>query len=165
MIKWVLIATGLFLLVFFVIWQMDATKTSYVNGLAPYEGIAGHEYILERDCYIFKLKQHDTDYPLLGDHEAVPALPSPVSDANIGADLPSVRILDLARIGDHFRVVSVRRDQSRSATTITFEILFRDEAQRKYPRLDAFWIMDHSPEASGRAPRFQPDYAVERATE
>jgi hypothetical protein len=80
--------------------------------------------------------------------------------SNVGIDLPNIRILDVLHVGDHFRIVSVRRDQAPKATTITFEILLQDEATRKYPRLDAFWIMDHSPEAVGGAPRIMTTYAV-----
>ena len=82
----------------------------------------------------------------------MPELPQLVSTSNIGADLPAVRILGVLKVGDHFRIASVRRDESRSGTTITFEIALADEASRKYPRLDAYWIMDHLPEKSGAAP-------------
>jgi hypothetical protein len=41
-------------------------------------------------------------------------------------------------------------------------LLFLDEAERKYPRIDAYFIMDHSPEARGEAPSLLRAYAVER---
>ena len=37
-----------------------------------------------------------------------------------------------------------------------------DEDQRKDPRIDAYFIMDHTPEARGEAPSLLPAYAVER---
>ena len=43
-----------------------------------------------------------------------------------------------------------------------FELLFTDEAARKYPRVDATWIMDHAPEQTGKAPSILADYAVPR---
>lgn len=158
--KWILASAAAALIAAFVLWQRGATKEVYVNGLAPYEGIPDHWYIFERDCYIFKLKSRDSDYPYVGDHAVVPALPAKVGASRIGADLPGVRILGLTRVGDRFRIVSVRRDTRRGRSTITFEILFADENEWKYPRLDAFWIMDHSPEARGEAPTLLPAYAA-----
>jgi hypothetical protein len=140
--------------------QMHATKTTYVNGLAPYTRLPNREFILEKDCYIFKLKAADTSWPLIGAHDTVAGLPEEVSMAHVGQDLPDVRILDLLRVGDHFKIVSVRRDQSRSKTTITFEVLLADESSRKFPRLDAFYIMDHEPEKEGNAPAILQSYAV-----
>jgi hypothetical protein len=96
----------------------------------------------------------------LGSHETVPELPADVSLSNIGADMPSVRILDVIRVGDHFRLASVRRDRNSAGTKVTFEVLLADEATRKFPRLDTYWIMDHSPEKNGGAPTFLPAYAV-----
>ena len=87
-------------------------------------------------------------------------LPAEVSEANIGKDLPKVRILDVIHVGDHFHIASVRRDVGRSATRTTFEVLLADESSRKYPRLDIYWIMDHSPENDGAAPTILPEYAV-----
>lgn len=170
MFKWILAAVALVLLAAFVRWQRAAVKTSFVNGLAPYGALPGKEYIFERDCYIFKFRKTawwkpsvDTDQPLVGDHDVVPVLPANVSAANIGADIPGVRILDIVRVGDRARIASVRRDESRTGTTITFELFFVNDEQRKYPRIDAFWIMDHTPEQRGEAPLLRPEYAVERA--
>jgi hypothetical protein len=115
---------------------------------------------VEHDCYVFQFKDRPSDWPLLGSKEVVPELPAEVVAANIGADLPSVRILDVIHVGDHFRIASVRRDVGRSGTTITFEVLLSDEASRKYARVDTYWIMDHSPEKAGLAPTLLPAYAV-----
>ena len=166
--KWFLVAAAAaVLLVGFVYWQLNSTRTAYVNGLPQYNQLPGREYLFQRDCYIFKFKRHDTDWPLVGANVSgsamsVPDLPAEVSPKNVGADLPALRILDLARTGDRFRIVSVRRDQNRRGTHFTFEILFINEAERRYPRLDAFWILDHTPEERGEAPSILPDYAVER---
>jgi hypothetical protein len=158
--KWLLAAIVAALLAVGVYQQLNSVKTTYVNGLTPYTTLPGRGYILERDCYIFKLKRDDTSFPLLGAHETVPELPADVKEANIGADLPGVRILGVLRVGDHFRIVSVRRDKSRTRTTVTFEILLDNEDSRPYPRLDAYWILDHSPEKDGGAPSVMTDYAV-----
>lgn len=147
----------------FVVWQRGAARTEYVNGLAVYESVPGHRYSFERDCYIFKFKDRDSDYPLVGDHEVVSALPEEVKESYVGKDLPGVRILGLTHVGDRFRIVSVRRDTRRGKVTITFEILFANEDEWKYPRLDTYWIMDHSPEKEGRAPFLLPAYAAERS--
>jgi hypothetical protein len=144
----------------FAYMQLNSVKTTYVNGLAPYTALPGREFILERDCYVFKFKSRDTDWPLLGSREVVPDLPAEVSAANVGAEIHAIRILDVIHVGDHFRIASVRRDTGRSGTKITFEVLLSEEATRKYPRLDTYWIMDHSPEKEGSAPTFLPEYAV-----
>jgi hypothetical protein len=160
--KWILAVAALSLVAAFAILQRNAVKTSYVNGLPQYTALPGTEYIFQRDCYIFKLESRSTAYPLVGTHEAVPALPAEVSPAKVGAKLGEVRILDVARVGDRFKIISVRREESRKGTTISFEILFVNEAERKYPRLDAFFILDHSPEKAGEAPRVIETYAVPR---
>jgi hypothetical protein len=158
--KWLLGAIVAALLVGYVYWQRQSVKTTYVNGLAPYTNLAGREYILERDCYIFKFKAHDTSWPLLGAQATVPELPAEVKDTEIGSELPAVRILGTVRTGDRFRIASVRRDESRTLRRITFEVVLADESTRPFPRLDAYEIMDHSPERDGAAPRIMTEYAV-----
>jgi hypothetical protein len=158
--KWAFAAVVLVFVAFLVYLRLTTTKTMYVNGLAPYTSLPGREFILEHECYIFKFKHPNTDWPLIGSRDTVPDLPPEVKASNVGMDLPNIRILDVLHVGDQFRIVSVRRDQAPKATTITFEILLQDEATRKYPRLDAFWIMDHSPEATGGAPTIMTSYAV-----
>jgi hypothetical protein len=160
MMKWLLAAVIAAVFGVLAYLQLNATKTTYVNGLAPYTKLPNREFILEKDCYIFKLKSNDTSWPLIGAHDVVSGLPDEVSAAHVGQDLPDVRILDVLRVGDHFRIVSVRRDQTRSKTTVTFEVVLADEASRKFPRLDAFYIMDHEPEKEGKAPAILTAYAV-----
>ena len=162
MFKWILAAVVAAILVGFVFWQRDAVKTSYVNGLAQYNKLPGREFIFERDCYVFKLSSHPTDYPLVAARETVPELPTTVDDKLVGSKLSGARLLDTVRIGTRFKIVSVRRDESRKETNVTFEILLLDEAERNYPRLDAFFLLDHSPEANGEAPRVLESYAVAR---
>jgi len=166
--KWILAAAAAALLMAFAYWQLHTSRISYVNGLPQYNQLPGKEFIFERDCYIFKLKDADTVWPLVGANlpgspASVAALPPVVSTKFVGASLPGVRILDIARTGDRFKIISVRRDESRKGTHITFEILFLNESERRYPRLDAYWILDHTPELRGEAPWPLPDFAVERA--
>jgi len=158
--KWLLAILAAALVAGYVYWQRNTVKTSYVNGLPPYTTLPGRDFILERDCYIFKFKSRDTDWPLLASHATVPELPQEVADANVGRDFPDVRILGVLRVGDHFRIASVRRDQSRSQTRISFEVALSNESTRRYPRLDAYCIIDHSPEKDGEAPRIMTEYAV-----
>ena len=165
--KWFLAVLIAAVIVAFVYYQRHSVKTSYVNGLMPYSRIPGREYILEHDCYVFKTKDRDTSYPLIGANlPGAPVgslgLPTEVTEKAISTALPNLRILDVVRSGARFKVVSVRRDESRAGTQITFEILLLDEAERRYPRLDAFWIMDHAPEANGAAPEILEDFAVVR---
>ena len=166
--KWFIVAAATTaLLAGFVFWQLNSTKTAYVNGLPQYNQLPGREFVFQRDCYIFKFKRHNTEWPLVGANVpgaviSVSALPAEVSPKYVGAALPEVRIMDLARVGDRFKIISVRRETSRRGTQITFEILFINEAERRYPRLDAFWILDHTPEQRDEAPLILADYAVER---
>lgn len=165
--KWVpLGALAAVLIALFVYSQLNAVKVSYVNGLPEYEHLPGREYIFQRDCYLFNFKRAPADWPLVGANVpgsamSVPELPAEVSPRYVGADLPAVRIIDLVRIGDRARITSVRREESRHGTKISFLLLFSNEAERRYPRMDAYWIMDHTPEARGEAPFILPDYAVE----
>ncbi|HVW20922.1 MAG TPA: hypothetical protein VHC86_06870 [Opitutaceae bacterium] len=160
MFKWILTAGGALVLVAFIVWQVNSVKTSYVNGLEAYRGMQDRQYIFERDCYIFKLKGRSTDLPLVADHEREAALPAEVAQKYVGADLPGVRILAIAHVGDRVKVASVRREQGREGTHITLEMLFLDEDQRPYPRLDADLILDHGPEAEGKAPQPLPIYLI-----
>jgi hypothetical protein len=145
-----------------IYWKRHSVKSGYVNALPPYTQLRGLAYILEQDCYIFEFKSRESTYPLVGSHETVPDLPADVTPSNIGAKLPSVRILGVLRTGDGFRIASVRQDTSGSGTTITFEIVLDNESSRQYYKLDAFWMMDHSPEKTGAAPVLMTSYAVRR---
>ncbi len=158
--KWLIAVIIAAALAGFAYLQFRSVKTTYVNGLAPYTTLPGREYVLQRDTYIFKFKTRDTDWPLIGSKDTVPDLPAEVKESNVGAEFPTVRILGALRVGDHFRIVSVRRDESRAGTQVTFEILLQDDATRPHPRLDAYWIMDHSPEKDGAAPKIMAGYAV-----
>jgi hypothetical protein len=165
--KWFLSLIAIVVVIGFILFQRNSVKSSFVNGLPEYSRLPNQEYILERDCYVFKFKDHDTSWPLIGANAPslainVPSLPAEVTEKNIGADYPNLRILDVVRSGARFKIVSVRRDQSRKGTSITFEILLLDEAERHYPRLDAFWIIDHAAEKAGTAPSVVQDYAVLR---
>jgi hypothetical protein len=143
-------------------WQRNSVKNMYVNGLPPYNHLRGLLYIVEQDCYIFEFKSGEAMYPLLGSHMTVPDLPAEVKESNVGGDFPNVRILGVIRTGDGFHIASVRQDVSRAGTSISFEIVLDNESSRAYYKLDAYWMMDHSPEKVGAAPVFMPAYAVQR---
>jgi hypothetical protein len=162
MSRWILGCGLVVAVILIIVFARGAAKTTYVNGLPQYTDLPGREYIFERDCYIFKFKDADTDWPLVGSRLTVPSLPAEVDPKNVGVELPNVRILDTVTTGTTFKIVSVRRDQREGRATITFEILFIDEASRKYPRLDAFWMLDNTAESPVSAPKILSDYAVPR---
>ena len=85
-----------------------------------------------------------------------------MTDKNIGRELPEAHILDVVRTGSRFKIASVRRDIKGSKTSITFEILFLDEHERRYARVDAYWIIDHSHDNQDQAPSILETYAVPR---
>ena len=160
--KWIIAAVFGVALTTFTFWPRDEIKTAYVNGLPEYNHLPGQEYIFQYDCYIFKFTDQDSSWPLVGARITVPALPAEVTPANIGATIPGVRILGVVRVGERFKIASVRRQESKSGVSISFELLFMDEARREVPRMDAFWIMDHTPETRGLPPTIREDYAVAR---
>ena len=162
MYRWFIGALLVAIVLFVLIAGRTATKTSYVNGLPLYSQIPGREYIFQRDCYIFKFKDSDSDWPYVASHLTVPALPENVDLKNVGGDYSKLRILDIVTTGSRFRIVSVRRDQKGTRVTITYEILFADEAARKFPRVDALWMLDRSDEDPASAPNILADYAVPR---
>jgi len=132
--KWFFAVVILGLVGFFAYCQRNSSKSSYVNGLPQYTSLPGRQFIFQKDCYIFKLKDHNTSWPLVGTHAQIAGLPAEVDRKNIGVDLPDVRILDVVKTGVRFKLVSVRRDESRSGTSITFEILLLEEVEREFPR-------------------------------
>ena len=160
--KWILAALLAILITGVVYWQRQGVKISYINGLTAYNALPGREYIFQRDCYLFKLDDRASSWPYVGDHAVVASLPAEVDPKHLDATHPTGRIIDVVRTGSRFKLVSVRRDESRHGTSISFELLFSDEDQRKYPRIDAYFIMDHAPEAEGKAPSLLNSYAVER---
>lgn len=162
MFKWLLLAGAVVAVAVFAMVQRNAVKVTYVNGLPLYNQLPNQEYIFQRDCYIFKLEDRDTSYPLVGTRESVPELPAEVSEEHVGKTVNGARILGLAKLGDRFRIISVRREQRRKETFVTFEILFVDEAERKYPRLDAFFLLEHPPANEERAPQIRETFAVRR---
>ncbi|HEX2101699.1 MAG TPA: hypothetical protein VHF69_13585 [Candidatus Synoicihabitans sp.] len=162
MFKWILIVMAIVGAGAFVYQQRNATKVSYVNGLAAYNRLPNQEYIFQRDCYIFKLRDMESAYPYVGTREIVPALPEKVEPALVGKTVGDARILDVVRVGDRFRIVSVRREKSRKSSFVTFEILLENEAARKYPRLDAYFILQHPADGEETAPQVLETFAVRR---
>jgi hypothetical protein len=149
----------------FAYMQLNSVKTTYVNGLAPYTALPGREFILEQRLLCLQVQVARHDWPLLGSRDVVRICPAEVSAANVGADFPPVRILDVIHVGDHFRIASVRQDTGRAGTVITFEIVLDNESTRKYFKLDTYWMMDHSPEKEGAAPTYLTEYAVPEVME
>ena len=165
--KWFLGLVAAVLIGAFLYLQAHSIKRSYVNGLPEYTALPGQEYIFERACYLFKSDAHPSQYPLVGANfpeltTSVPALPQEVSEKQIGSNNGGIRILGTVHIGDRFRIVSVRRDETRTGVQMSFEILFIDEADRPYPRLDAYYLMNHEGDEQGKAPSILPDFAVQR---
>lgn len=165
--KWFLGLGAVAVIAAFIYYQTHSIKRSYVNGLPEYNKLPGQEYIFERPCYLFKSDSHPSQYPLVGANfpgvpTSVSSLPAEVSDQQIGTRHGDTRILGTVKMGDRFRIVSVRRDQSRAGVQMSFEILFTDEAERPYPRLDAYYIMKHDGDAEGKAPSILEEFAVPR---
>jgi len=168
MLKWFIAAVCVALLGWFIWFQVNTVKISYVNGLAPYDVMPGREYVLQHDCYVFAWhdrKSIATAHPLIGvnlpgAHASLDALPREVSLERIGQAQPLVRLMDVIPKGTRFRLLSVRREQSRRAGTfITYEIGFLDGVDRPYQRTDARPII-LPPTRPGDLPQFDEAIAV-----
>lgn len=149
-------------------WQVNTTKISYVNGLVTYADLPNREYILVLDCYVFAWKERiATAYPLLGVNSpdaksSVAELPVEVNQITLSkhANDPVVRLMDIIPQGTRFRLLSVRREQSRRAgTVISYEIKFLDEVDRPYQRVDIRPVLLPVANA-GDAPEIDPNIAV-----
>jgi hypothetical protein len=162
MLKWFLAVVALVAVVLFVRAQRNAVKVTYVNGLPAYNQLPNQEYIFQRNCYIFKLEDRETSYPLVASHELVPALPAEVTRDNVGKTINGARLLDIVQVGDRFRIVSVRREQSRRETFVTLEILLENDDTRPYPRLDAYYLLRQAPPNMEQAPVVIESHAVPR---
>lgn len=143
MLKWIIATVCLALFGWFVWFQLNTVKISYVNGLAPYDVMPGREYVLQCDCYVFAWHEKiATAYPLLGVNlpgaaTSVEALPREVAAAKVGQPLPLVRLMDAIPRGTRFQLLSVRREEGRRiGTLISYEIRFLDEVERPYQRID-----------------------------
>jgi hypothetical protein len=167
MLKWIIALVCVLSAGWFLWFQFNTTKIAYVNGVAPYDVMPNREYILETDCYVFAWNDHkksETAYPLLGVNRpgvrtSVDALPREVSAAKVGEAQPLVRLMDVAPRGTRFRLLSVRREESRRAGTfISYEIKFLDEVDRPYQRIDIRPIL--LPTAPGALPQIDPAVAV-----
>ncbi|MDX2187074.1 MAG: hypothetical protein SFV32_09080 [Opitutaceae bacterium] len=154
--------TALVLLAGFIWIQRAGVKVSYVNGLPAYSGLPNREFLFQQDCYILKLDGSEAAYPLVAGAAQLPVLPAEVVDANIGKSFPGGKILGTVKTGSRIKLISVRREQGRDSTLISFEVLFLDEAERPYPRLDSRLILDHEPEKNGEPPRFLDSVVVPR---
>ena len=167
MTKWLL---GIVLVVLAVLglwWQINTTKISYVNGLDRYAHLPNQEYVVVLDCYVFAWRSRDIDtaHPLLGVNAPgvaanTPALPREVTRENIDKDLPVVRVMDVVPKGTRFRVLSVRREESRrKGMFISYEITLLDDLTHPYQRIDLRPIL--LPVAQpGDAPLIDPAIAV-----
>jgi hypothetical protein len=159
--KWLISLTALALTVGFVLWQRSGTKVAYVNGLPAYSSLPNREFLFQQDAYILKAKGPQA-YPLVAGHAQVPSLPESVDDAAIGRTFGECTVLGTVKTGSRVRIISVRREEGKLGTLISFEILFLDEADRPYPRLDARLLLDHAPENAGEPPRFLDGVVVPR---
>ncbi len=164
--KWLLSVILVAIAVAAVWWQINTTKIAYVNGLDAYAAMPNKEYVLEKDCYVFALRKHiATAHPLLGLNApgvptSCPDLPVEVTRANVGQVLPNVRLMDVIPHGTHFRILSVRSEQSRrEGLFISYEITFLDDVERPYQRIDLRKIQ--LPVAHpGDVPQIDPAVAV-----
>lgn len=144
MIKWLIALGGAALIAWFIWFQVNTTKISYVNGLVPYDKMPGAEFILQHDSYVFVWKKNPTGgFPLLGvNHAAVatsvselpPAGASPLAP---GQENAAVRIVDRVEEGTRLIITSVRMEESRRhGIVITYEAKFLDERERPYQKVD-----------------------------
>lgn len=164
--KWLIIVGLVVVVALGLHWQLNTTKISYVNGLDAYAHLPNQEFILVKDCYVFAWREQiATAYPLLGVNSSavtasVTVLPREVAAVNLAKEDPVVRLMDVIPQGTRFRLLSVRREESRrTGTLISYEIKFLDEVDRPYQRVDIRPIL-LSVSQPGEAPRLDPAIAV-----
>lgn len=166
--KWFLAAAAIMLAAWAVYWQSNTTKIAYVNGLDAYDHLPNQEFILVRDCYVFAWRKPiATAYPLLGVNSGdvsatVDALPDIVSHSarSDHENDPVVRLMDIIPQGTRFRLLSVRREESRRhGTVISYEIKFLDDVTRPYQRIDIRPILLPT-NTDGAPPDIDPTIAV-----
>lgn len=141
--KWIIALFGAALFGWFLWFQANTTKISYVNGLAPYDVVPGREFILQHDCAVFADLIHPGQgFPFLGTNAPraamrVGTLPAKLTPDLAGQTLPGARILDVIPRGTRFIITSVRREESRRAgTVISYEAKFLDDVVRPYQKVD-----------------------------
>lgn len=143
MIKWLIAIGGTVLIGWFIWFQLNATKISYVNGLAPYDVMPGREYILQHDACVFAWRENPTaGFPLLGVNHpdvrtSIAALPFNPARNHIDQGGTTARVMDVIPRGTRLLLTSVRREQSRrTGTLITYEAKFLDGVERPYQKVD-----------------------------
>jgi hypothetical protein len=143
MLKWIIPVVGAALIGWFLWFQANSTKISYVNGVPPYDVMPGREYILQADCYVFAWVRNPTaGFPLLGTNLAsaptrVAALPADNSARHAGHTVGAVRILDFIPRGTRLLITSVRHEESRrGGIVVTYEAKLLDDIDRPYPKVD-----------------------------
>ncbi len=159
---WILLTLAALAFAWLLFGPTGGVKRSYINGLEHFNQMPNREFILQRDAYIFKDDRRDSAYPYIATAEEYPGLPATVSPAQHNTTHGSLRILDSVKIGTRFRLVSVRRDETKNSAEITYEILLENDAQRAYPRLDALFLLDPVHTDLTRPPLFLPRLVAER---
>jgi len=159
--KWIIAAAAAVLLAGFGLLAAQFDQDHLCQRLPQYNQLPGREFIFQRDCYIFKFKHHNTDWPLVGANAPGSAMSVPDCQPKCRPSMSASRCPRCAFSTSPVPAIVSRSfpcvvDETRHGAHVTFEILFTDEAERRYPRLDAFWILDHTPEARGEAPSISP---------
>jgi hypothetical protein len=80
----------------------------------PTASLPGREYFLERDCYLFKFRRENSDWPLIASRlSPFHALPDSVDQPRTSAAIFEVSASSTSvKAGTRFRIVSVRRTAS-----------------------------------------------------
>lgn len=161
-IKWLWIFIALALGAAVYLGTSDSTKRSYINGLPGFNQMPNREYIMQEAAYVFKDTDRDAPYPYISSPNERPGLPESVDQANVGKRFGSLRLLGTLPIGTRFRIVSVRKDETSDDASITYEILLEDPDAHQYPRLDAYFIVDHGDGSTDTPPPVLSRFAAPR---
>ncbi len=156
----ILVVLGLGGVIFFG--AHGGSKHSYINGLPGFNEMPNREYITQKTAYVFKDDGRESSYPYIASVNERPELPGSSDNANVGMKIGSLRILDILPIGTRFRIISVRKDESSAETSITYEILLDRADEREYPRLDAYYIVDHGNGSTDTPPPVLGRFAAPR---
>ena len=123
-----------------------ASKIEPLNSVYPYSKLAGKNYSLLSDCYVFRMRDSRGDLPYVLSYRDNPRVPTPVDRAHVGESNDSGDVLGLVPAGTIFRVNSIQRISiplsDNASWRYVYDISFVGKEISAWPHLDAYYLTD-----------------------